>query len=416
MASRARYTLVYRHATTEYLFSFVVAFFFFFFIFFVNQILLLAQRILVKQVDLTSVLLLVLLSVPQFLLYTFPFASLTASSMVIGDLAANNELLGLRSCGISLFRLFMPIILTSLLFTGATFLTADLLLPTSTRHYRTLYTDLMQQLPTLEIRPNAINTIGSRTITNRAVDGSTIHDLVLLEQSGSRAGQVMSAPTAQVNLIDLATFTYRLDLNQPTILTSETDDGWSLSQAEQATVLLSFKDQLSSLATALPSQLSIRELQTKIAEERLVHQADLERHTDRVVVAQERLDASRAQEEADPARVAALERDLIDLKGRPPINFYYQYYRAELAKKYALSAACTLLVLLTFSLSIFRVKHGRLVGFGLSMLASVLYWYILFFSQMQIFDRTFGAELWIWLANIVMTAAGLLALLLVRRL
>ncbi|MFA5448427.1 MAG: LptF/LptG family permease, partial [Sphaerochaeta sp.] len=119
MASRARYTLVYRHATTEYLFSFVVAFFFFFFIFFVNQILLLAQRILVKQVDLTSVLLLVLLSVPQFLLYTFPFASLTASSMVIGDLAANNELLGLRSCGISLFRLFIPIILTSLLFTGA---------------------------------------------------------------------------------------------------------------------------------------------------------------------------------------------------------------------------------------------------------------------------------------------------------
>ena len=72
LAPIGRHMLVYRHSAREYLLSFVVAFIFFFFIFFINQILLLAQKILIKQVDYRSVLSLVLLSVPQFLLYTFP--------------------------------------------------------------------------------------------------------------------------------------------------------------------------------------------------------------------------------------------------------------------------------------------------------------------------------------------------------
>ena len=414
MAPKGRHTLVYRHSAREYLLSFVVAFFFFFFIFFINQILLIAQKILIKQVDYTSVLILVLLSVPQFLLYTFPFASLTASSMVIGDLGANNELLALRSSGISLFRVFIPIIAISLLVSAMTFFTADVLVPYSARQYRALYTELMRDLPTLEIRANATNTIGSRSITNRAVDGSTIYDLVMLEQEGSRSGQVMTAPSADVSLADLASFIYRLDVEQPTILKSEQGSGWTLSRADSATLLLNFSGQVASLASALPSQLSIGELKVLIAENKAILSEEQARHERKIADVREQIDA--LGDSASDQRLTALTASLDDLLANRPINFYYQYYRAELSKKYALSAACTLLVLLTFSLSFFRLKHGRLIGFGLSMLASVLYWYILFFSQMQIFETKIAVELWIWLANIIMTIFGLFGLLATRRL
>jgi len=414
LAPKGRHTLVYRHSAREYLLSFVVAFFFFFFIFFINQILLIAQKILIKQVDYTSVLILVLLSVPQFLLYTFPFASLTASSMVIGDLGANNELLALRSSGISLFRVFIPIIAISLLVSAMTFFTADVLVPYSARQYRALYTELMRDLPTLEIRANATNTIGSRSITNRAVDGSTIYDLVMLEQEGSRSGQVMTAPSADVSLADLASFIYRLDVEQPTILKSEQGSGWTLSRADSATLLLNFSGQVASLASALPSQLSIGELKVLIAENKAILSEEQARHERKIADVREQIDALGGS--ASDQRLTALTASLDDLLANRPINFYYQYYRAELSKKYALSAACTLLVLLTFSLSFFRLKHGRLIGFGLSMLASVLYWYILFFSQMQIFETKIAVELWIWLANIIMTIFGLFGLLATRRL
>jgi lipopolysaccharide export system permease protein len=46
----------------------------------------------------------------------------------------------------------------------------------------------------------------------------------------------------------------------------------------------------------------------------------------------------------------------------------------------------------------------------------VLYWYILFFSQMQIFESSLPVELWIWLANIIMTLFGLIGMIRTRRL
>ena len=414
MAPTGRHTLVYRHTAREYLLSFVVAFLFFFFIFFINQILLLAQKILIKNVDYSSVLILVLLSIPQFLLYTFPFASLSASSMVIGDLGANNELLAMRSSGISLYRVFVPIIAISLLFSATTFVTADVLVPYSAKQYRALYTELMRDLPTIEIRANATNTIGSRSITNRAVDGSTIHDLVMIEQNGARSGQVITAPSAEITLADLASFVYRLDVEEPTILKSESGEGWTLSSADQATVMLNLGSQVASIASALPSQLSTRELREKIRENKATLDEELSRHQQKIDAVAAQLEAARLRRAGE--RVEDLEESLDDLKAHKPVNFYYLYYRAELSKKYALSAACTILVLITFSLSFLRLKHGRLIGFGLSMLASVLYWYILFFSQMKVFNTAIAVEIWIWLANIILGSLGIIGLVVTRRL
>ena len=76
---RASYRIVSIYVLREFALSLLVSFIFFFFIFFINQILLLAQKILIKNVDIGSVLRLIGLAIPQILLYTIPFLSLTAS-------------------------------------------------------------------------------------------------------------------------------------------------------------------------------------------------------------------------------------------------------------------------------------------------------------------------------------------------
>ena len=110
-----RYTLLYRFVLREFLQNFAVAFSFFFCIFFINSILLLVQRILLKNIDMLTMLEMVALSMPQFLIYTFPFASLSASSMVLGDLGSTNELLAMRSSGIPSSKVYQPLIIISLL-------------------------------------------------------------------------------------------------------------------------------------------------------------------------------------------------------------------------------------------------------------------------------------------------------------
>ncbi|MGE4583320.1 MAG: LptF/LptG family permease [Sphaerochaeta sp.] len=420
MASHARFHLVHRHIAREYLLSFVVAFFFFFFIFFINQILLIAQRILLKQVDYLSVLQLVLLSIPQFLLYTFPFSSLTASSMVLGDLSGNNELLALRSSGISLKHVFLPIILLSLVFSLMTFVTADKALPWSTKKYRELYTHLMRDLPTLELQSNSTNIIGDKVLVNKQVSGTNVQDVLLFDTASNRQGQIMSAPSAEVSLYDLSAFIYRLDLEQPLILSSEKDGQWALSKAQKATFFLNFSGQVAALASALPSQLSIKELQAQITIQKQALDQEMERYTEkRQALMQSIADAqlqAGAGKKVETAQIAQMQEALSLLDAQKPINFYYQYYRAELQKKIALSMACFMLVFLTFSLSFFRIKHGRLVGFALSMLTSVVYWYLLFFAQMQIFTYPLNPAWFIWSPNLVLFASGLLLLVHTRRL
>ncbi len=397
-----------------------MAFFFFFFIFFINQILLIAQRILLKQVDYLSVLQLVLLSIPQFLLYTFPFSSLTASSMVIGDLSGNNEILAIRSSGISLKHVFFPIIIISLVFSFMTFVTADKALPWSTKKYRELYTELMRDLPTLELVSNSTNTIADMVMVNKLVEGNTVHDVLLFDTAKPREGQLLSAPTAVVSLYDLNAFIYQLDLQNPLILKSESGQQWALSEAEQAQFFLNFSGQIASLASALPSQLSIRELRANIASHKTAYEEEKVQHEQRIKDLS--LELATLQEKPlesqleDLTTIESLQTELRRLEERSPINFYYQYYRAELHKKFALSSACFMLVFLTFSLSFFRVKHGRLIGFGLSMLVAVFYWYLLFFAQMQIFSISFSPALLIWAPNLILFASGLLLLLHARRL
>jgi len=422
VAHNDRYTLVYRHIGREYLLSFVVAFFFFFFIFFINQILLIAQKILLKNVDFFAVFQLILLSIPQFLLYTFPFSSLTASSMVIGDLSGSNEILAIRASGISLKRVFYPIIALSILFSAMTFFTADVALPWSTRQYKALYASLMKDLPTLELTSNSTNTIGDKVMVNKKVLGSTVEDIILFDLSNSKESQILSSPKGEVTLVDLQNFIYLLDLTSPLIMNSNQNDinSWSLSRADTAKFYLNFSGQVASLATALPSQLSIEELKSSIAKHKITLQRDYTTNEEKLSEAKEKaallaygLDAGI---DFDEDAFIAAQEEITELEDKVLINFYYQYYRAELHKKYALSAACFMLVFLTFSLSFYKVKHGRLIGFGLSMLIAVLYWYMLFFAQMKIFSTVINPGFLIWTPNFILFGAGILLLLRSRHL
>ncbi|HAF85908.1 MAG TPA: permease, partial [Sphaerochaeta sp.] len=309
-----------------------------------------------------------------------------------------------------------PIIVISLVFSFATFLTADKALPWSTRQYKELYANLMYDLPTLELVSNTSNTIGERVMINKEVSGSTVNDIILFDLAKKGDSQVLSSPKGEVSLIDLQNFIYRLDLEKPVIFSSNEKDisSWTLSKANQAQFYLNFSGQVASLATALPSQLSIKELSERIATYRVAMLEDLKVYKTKILSLEEEL--ARLQAEGESVQVEELQDKIAEMRDNKPINFYYQYYRAELNKKYALSAACFMLVFLTFSISFFRVKHGRLIGFGLSMLVAVVYWYLLFFAQMQIFSVSFNPAFLIWAPNVLLFSVGILLLFFTRRL
>ena len=81
---RRQFGTVNLYIVREVFVSFLIAFLFFFFIFFINQLLLMAEKILAKKVPLQDVIMLVVYSIPRIVTYALPFGTLVGGLMAVG--------------------------------------------------------------------------------------------------------------------------------------------------------------------------------------------------------------------------------------------------------------------------------------------------------------------------------------------
>lgn len=421
MSKRGGYGKLYGYVGKEYFLSFLVAFVFFFFIFFVNQILVLAQKILLKNVMLSDVLMLVVLSIPQFLMYTMPFSSLASASMVIGNLSSQNEVLALRSCGIHTGRIFVPIVGISLILSVSTLFIADRMIPYTTERYRDLYAQVLERVPTLELESYSSTTFGNMVISNGLVDKNEVHDMLIFDDSDQNNSRVVFADKGSFSVVDIDRFIYRIDMENPQILATDSTslESYSLAKASSMTMYINLSSQTGANVNITPSQMSIRQLMT-LTNERREENDSLKSQKDEDV---RRLTSSVAEElfsledgkTIDAGSLYRRVNDVAERQERRSFSFYFQYYRTELQKKIALSFACTFLVFIAFPISFFRVKNGRLLGFGLSMLIACMYWFLLYYMHTRAIMTSLHPAIFIWFPDALVFFIGVVLLLKLRK-
>lgn len=389
-------------------------------IFFVNSVLLLVQKIALKNINLSTLLSMVILSMPQFLIYTFPFATLSGASMVLGDMSSSNELLALRSSGISLKRVFYPILGLSLIFSVGNFIISDYLLPVSNIIYKQKLTVLMQDLPTFEIENNSINTVSNYLLSNGNVEGSVIEDITLANTDRSRSNMSIRSNRGSLQMVDLQNFVYEMRMDDPSILLTDSTDPEMIIEAEgaEAVFYLDFSSQVPTLTSTSPVNLSSKELLASIEERNLKQENDLrnfyrDKENAFLILSSTVKDALENSAHDRTLYQKAVEE--LEYLEEPPMDFYAQYYKAELTKKIALSLACFFLTLVALPLGLLRLKYGKLTGFAISLLIAVAYWYMLFFAQLEIFDISSPPYLLIFGPNLVVGAMGILLLMIMRK-
>lgn len=421
MSKRGGYGKLYGYVGKEYFLSFLVAFVFFFFIFFVNQILVLAQKILLKNVMLSDVLMLVVLSIPQFLMYTMPFSSLASASMVIGNLSSQNEVLALRSCGIHTGRIFVPIVGISLLLSISTLFIADRMIPYTTERYRDLYAQVLERVPTLELESYSSTTFGNMVISNGLVDKNEVHDMLIFDDSDPNNSRVVFADKGSFSVVDIDRFIYRIDMENPQILATDSTslESYSLAKASSMTMYINLSSQTGANVNITPSQMSIRQLMTLTNERREENDSlkaqkaeDVRRLTSSVA---EELFSLEDGKTIDAGSLYRRVNDVVERQYRRSFSFYFQYYRTELQKKIALSFACTFLVFIAFPISFFRVKNGRLLGFGLSMLIACMYWFLLYYMHTRAIMTSLHPAIFIWFPDALVFFIGVVLLLKLRK-
>lgn len=118
-----------------------------------------------------------------------PLATLLASLMTMGNLGEHNEILAMKSAGISLPRILLPLFILSIMITGFAFFAADSIVPVATLKMRTLIYSVQQQRPDIVIRPGVFfNDISgySLRVGSRDEETQLLHDVLIYDHSAGR--------------------------------------------------------------------------------------------------------------------------------------------------------------------------------------------------------------------------------------
>ena len=381
------------------------------------------QKILLKNISVSTMVEMVLLYMPQFLVYTFPFATLTSSSMVLGDMASSNELLAMKSLGISSYRVYAPLVIASVVLSVMTFITADVLQPYTSVIYRDKLAVLMAEMPTMEIESNTINSVGNMMLSNGKAEGSVIEDLLLISKDEEKYNKSVYSSKGEMTIVDPVSFVYSLDLDKPSILLTSRDEinTYAYAMAEKGRIYLDFSSQVPSLTSSSPVNLSSKDLLSTIKErdniqnnDRSYYYKEKENTYFKLSSLIEELGTKSVDDEYIVSTIDQINKEDGYL-GDLPVNFYGQYYKSELTKKIALSIACTVLTLITLPLSNVRVRHGKLTGFAVAIVVAVSYWYMLFGAQLMIFNITSSPYLLILAPDIFITIIAFILLFIYRK-
>lgn len=418
--SKRRYGTISYYIGSEYLFSFLVAFLFFFAIFFVNQLLLLAEEILAKDVDFFDVVLLIIYSLPAIVSFTFPFASLVGGLMAIGRLASENEILAFRASGIPYRRLLYPLIVLGLAFSLFSFAMGDYFLPRGTLSFGKLYREILYSNPALELESNSVKQYQDSTLVTGEIEAGIIHDLVIFDTTDEGEQRVITAETAalresndQGGIIGL-TLTNVFGHAVP----SKRRDSYNYFEAEEMVYNILLRDISFSIGSLTPREMSsldvYREIQQKEAElEQRKHEHALQVQQERYGLLQSYYTtaarrAGKPNSESPPERLSQQFTRFQQLKSRKFFSKSLQIHRLEFYKKMAIPFGCLAFVFFFFPAGTFSKKSGRSVGFGIGLIISVVYWAMLFAGQTLGLRMDFSPVAAMWLPNLIIILIGIL--------
>lgn len=418
-----------RYVGRELLFSFFVAFLFFFFIFFVNQLLLLAEDILEKQVPVFDVLMLLVYSLPSIIALAVPFGTLLGCLMALGRLANDNEIVAMRASGVSMSRIFRPVFLLGILLTLVSFVVNDYFLPVGNLNLVRRYRELVLSNPDLEFEPFAIREFQDLLLVSGDVSDGTIEQLLIIETGRRGRERVISAGQAILQEDSSQSGVISLQMSDVFVhdpIGGNTEDfDFSTSTGMNYNILLrdiafsiqnptaremSSVDVLAMVRTQESDLRSRRDAQELIAagalsDLRMRYTTALQRFSDGT------LSPGQVRNELE-----TLWNRYVTERDRPVHSRTLQVNRIEFHKKFSIPAACLAFVIFAFPVGIRARKSARAVGFGIGLVVSFLYWGGIFAGQtIGLQQPQIPAFLTMWTPNLLLVVFGAALFFLGRR-
>ena len=149
----AMYRLLDRYILRETTGPLVLGLLVFTFLALMQELFQYAEMIIGRNVEAAVALQLLAYSLPHIVVLTIPMAFLFAILIAIGRLAADSELVAMRASGISLWAIYRPILLLSLVLTGLTGYLTTVTLPAGNKAISDLRLSILTRNVSQQVKP-----------------------------------------------------------------------------------------------------------------------------------------------------------------------------------------------------------------------------------------------------------------------
>ncbi|MBW4494974.1 MAG: LptF/LptG family permease [Oscillatoria princeps RMCB-10] len=173
----------------------------------------LVRKVTESGLPLTLAMKILLLKLPFFIVLAFPMSMLLCTLLTYSRLSSDSELIALRSCGVSIYRLVLPAIVMGAVVTGITFFFNELVVPAA-NYEASLTLDRAVKQKTISFQENNIIYPEFRKVRQESgakeevlvrlfyaekFDGQRMKGLTILDRSQPDINQILVAESATWN-------------------------------------------------------------------------------------------------------------------------------------------------------------------------------------------------------------------------
>lgn len=149
--------IINRYIFKEIASPFIIILFILTFVLLMGKTLQIMDLFINKGVGFFSILKIILFLLPYFMLFTIPIALLIAILMVMGRLSSDNEITAMKSSGISLWQMYHPVAMASLIAFMISSIISFYIVPQSNSATRHLLFDIVQQNANIGLKEKIFN-------------------------------------------------------------------------------------------------------------------------------------------------------------------------------------------------------------------------------------------------------------------
>ncbi len=361
-----------------------------------------------------------------------PMAVLIATLVAFGTFTNNSEMTVMRSSGLSLYRLILPVLLAGILLSIVLERFNNTVLPEANFHAKSLMKDIVRTKPTIGFTEKAFSGLVdgySILVRKEGKDSNTLEDITIYENTGDEHKTVITAEkghiafTADYHYLILTLYNgemhelppenheeYRkMTFDKHRYVFSST--GYGFERTDEDEVRRNDRELSARQLFAIGETFQQRILDARSTLEKNIAREQETVNNLRATPGSGNLKharfteemQTRAREQAEKM-LARIDREIDHIERSQKM---YNKYMAEFHKKYALSFSCIAFIIVGAPLGVLAKRGGFGIGAGLSLVLFLLYWSLLITGE-KLSDRgLLDPGISMWLANIAMVLVGL---------